>query len=101
MSFLELKEPRINWKMIEFLSNKPTTSLLLAFISRMAHSGLSESDADVNEDGAGFDHDVDIDREAYTAPSRLTEYLKPVHKGSRWVPSATTSVGAGRIPTSI
>ncbi len=35
ISFLELKDPRITWKMIEFLSNEPTTNILMSFLSRI------------------------------------------------------------------
>ena len=34
-SFLDLKDPQINWKMIEFLSKDNMTHLLMSYISRM------------------------------------------------------------------
>eukprot|EP01084_Bolivina_argentea_P307607 531717_1 len=50
-SFLDLKDPQINWKMIEFLSKDNMTHLLMSYISRMPQGPkIWQENLDVNFD---------------------------------------------------
>jgi len=48
-SFLDLKDPQINWKMIEFLSKDNMTHLLMSYISRMPQGPkIWQADLDID-----------------------------------------------------
>jgi len=55
ITFLDLPDPGISWKMIEFLSNEPTTNIFMSFLSRMPSSLNAEDPACI----ASLQSDID------------------------------------------